>query len=160
MHRPKTVIFWPVEQNEKKMNPKHVNGILSSASFVADVNGRFGVYPLDESFLRLQCFCGGDEFTIVTSKYPQAKSICSSCGREITLYDIALYPCGAGYEPEKDHFTAWEGSGNAKAKAYNVFVAYEYSEDAENDEDISWFVMVAQNPMTGALEEVMNDETA
>lgn len=142
------------------MNPKHVNGDLSSASVVADVNGRFGVYSLDGSFLRLRCFCGGDQFTIVTSKYPQAKSICSSCARQITLYDIAFYPSGAGYDPEKDHFTAWEESGNAKAKAYNVFVAYEYPEDAENDDDISQFVMVAQNPITGALEEVMNDETA
>jgi hypothetical protein len=142
------------------MNPSHVNGILSKPSIVAAVNGRFGVYSLDETFLQLQCLCGAGEFAIMISRYPEAKCLCINCGQEIKVYDISLYPSGAGYDAERGNFSPWQGSENTKATAYKVFVSYEYPEDAENEDDISWFIMVAQDPLNGLLQEVMNDETA
>lgn len=46
------------------------------------------------------------------------------------------------------------------ASAYNAYLSYEYPEDVEGSIDVSWFTLVARNPIDGSLHEVISDETA
>ena len=114
-------------------HPDHLCG------FVDPIGGYTSILPreLDDSFVgyRIKCSCGNTRFSVLKNGRPLVLASCSKCKKKITLYDTNLYFCATSYANEGK---LAEVAGPKGEKLFSLCVAFEYPEDCENQNDISW----------------------
>ena len=74
------------------------------------------------------------------------------------LYDVRFYPAATPNDEAAGESEQWLPADDMGPFFLCPF--YEYPDDAESADDISWFVLVAKSASTNAIYEVINDETA
>jgi len=139
-------------------HPDHVDARCEPCAWKGVVSGRDDSYRVDTSFLQVSCDCGSSQFSVAVSDFPSAKAICAQCRRESLLYDIRVYPAATPNPGTTGEYHLWQAQDDPGP--FTLAVSYEYSEDAESADDISWFVLLAKGERGSTLYEVLNDETA
>ena len=105
---------------------------------------------------QIKCCCSNEQFHIIYDERPSCWAKCTDCGNVITLYDLKCYPSAIYIN---NIFTKYNLS-EAGSNVYKVCVMYEYADDYESCDDISWCNIWCKNKSTGNILNLINDETS
>lgn len=137
---------------------KYAKQILGRNKFFSD-----GIYGEFTFAYEISCNCGNKEFVVYKNSEPKVIASCTSCGNQITLYDLIEYPCAVFIRDKEEELEKVINESNDK---FNVAVIIQYSDefalgDEEFDEDaITWCQIYLYD--TANLQSIMivDDETA
>ena len=102
---------------------------------------RDGIYGEVTFAYEISCNCGNKEFVVYKNSEPKVIAFCTSCGKQITLYDLIEYPCATTARDPEEKLEKIINKSNDK---FNVAIIIQYSDQfAFNDErfdenDITW----------------------
>ena len=100
---------------------------------------------------KIECKCGCEFFDIYWHDMPECVVECRDCKNRIVLYDLAMYPCAV--KPDVDYQLK-----KISLEPVEVFVCYEFPEDMEDYNDVSWgYVYVIDGDK---MTKIIDDETA
>lgn len=131
--------------------PRHVQQFVKPAADGVE-QGRSGPYhPL----WKVVCSCAGQELDIFKTALPRVLARCTTCGREVSVYDIREYPAATVIPADDTRCPV--------ASRVEVLAMYEYSELDKGEEfdpdDITWCQVFAKEP-GGRARMVVDHETA
>lgn len=133
--------------------PNHVNKFCSLD--YDDVNFKqLGTKHHD--VYQIKCGCGCAEFNVFRDDHPTLLLRCNKCENKIIVYELSCYPAAFKLSEELVMTKVKDGEYDL----FKVCVLYEYSDDYEGVDDISWCTAWIFNGQNGNFIEILNDETA
>lgn len=137
---------------------KYVEQIQGKNKFFSDnIDGQFTFA------YEISCSCGNKEFVVYKNSEPKVIASCTSCGNQITLYDLIEYPCAVVVRDTEEALEKVVNNNNDK---FNVAIIIQYSDefaldDDEFDEDaITWCQIYLYDVVNSQPIMIVDDETA
>ena len=124
---------------------------------------RDGIYGEVTFAYEISCNCGNKEFVVYKNSEPKVIAFCTSCGKQITLYDLIEYPCAPTARDPEEKLEKIINKSNDK---FNVAIIIQYSDQfAFNDErfdenDITWCQIFLYDIVNLQSIMIVDDETA
>ena len=104
---------------------------------------------------KIKCSCGNTLFKVYVDPNPTVKIICTKCLKEIIVYDLIFYPAATKCPDKNDVF---ESVIYGSQTEFEVYAMYEYRDDYEDENDISWCHVYLN--FQNDLIEIIDDETS
>ena len=98
--------------------------------------------------------CGN--FNVYIDEHPTAIIKCCSCDNEIIVYELSYYPAAIKLQGSCELSKITSGVFDS----FEICVKYEYPDDYENADDISWCTVWIYNEAEKRLITVIDDETS
>ena len=105
---------------------------------------------------QLQCKCGCFEFNVFEEEYPTVYVECEKCKNRVTVYDLSYYPAARKSQYKSELVKVKDD----EFEMFEVCVLYEYGDDYEGNDDISWCTVWLYNPQNDNLMELISHETS
>ena len=132
---------------------KYVKQIQGENRFFND-----GIYDEFTFAYEIICSCGCKEFVVYKNSEPKVIASCTSCGTQITLYDLIEYPCSVLVKENMDELKKVTNGTNDK---FNVAIIFQYSDDEEFDEnEVCWCQIYLYDIAHLQSIMIVDDETA
>lgn len=106
------------------------------------------------SINKIRCICGNNSFHVYKDLHPTVLLNCSICDNAIVVYDLKYYPSAN----KTNNSFPFEHVTYMGISIFEVYAIYEYSEDFESNDDISWCYIYIKSDNN--LIELINDETS
>lgn len=109
------------------------------------------------------CSCGCKEFVVYKNSEPKVIASCTSCGTQVTLYDLMEYPCATTARNPEEELVKVIYKSNDK---FNAAIIIQYSDEfAFDDErfdenDITWCQIYLYDTADSQSIMIVDDETA
>ena len=138
---------------------KYAKQIQGENKFFSD-----GIYDEFTFAYEINCSCGGKEFVVYKNSEPKMIASCTSCGNQITLYDLIEYPCAT--TTARDPEEALEKVINKSNDKFNAAIIIQYSDEFAFDDErfdenvITWCQIFLYDIVNLQPIMIVDDETA